>query len=295
MPNLSHTRLCEDFQNGQCNNPNCTYAHQYAELRSTDFCFKTSICAWYTSGKCRNGSHCRFAHGENDLRVKDAGAEKENMVMHGRTMQQAAKKERGPAHKATVQASTSIKAPPNSQLSNSQLNSLGYGLSEDAFISSALSQYKANLDEQTVHERTLEYMRNPEYAKFVDSIISASTGTGQHQRPQQMQSKTSWKSRTAHPPSSAAVATMQGPYPGPHANMNAEETAMQLSMLAQKMSSLSMELSKLEARIQPEDQAGVVGSWSGGTRSGGTTSSSSSPASADDNEFLPVYLTQPNW
>jgi hypothetical protein len=51
-----------------CEDPLCTFAHGGEELRFTDFYFKTSVCMWYSVGKCRNGPSCRFAHGEEELR-----------------------------------------------------------------------------------------------------------------------------------------------------------------------------------------------------------------------------------
>lgn len=69
-PNLTGTRLCRAFQTGNCTDPNCRYAHGYDELRMVeDFCFKTVMCMWHASGKCRNGVHCRFAHHEDEMRA----------------------------------------------------------------------------------------------------------------------------------------------------------------------------------------------------------------------------------
>lgn len=68
-PDLRGTRLCSKWQAGNCTDPNCGYAHGYGELRMVeDFCFKTVMCMWHASGKCRNGIHCRFAHSEKEIK-----------------------------------------------------------------------------------------------------------------------------------------------------------------------------------------------------------------------------------
>jgi hypothetical protein len=67
-PDLSKTQLCKKFANGGCDDPNCNYAHQEDELRSTDVFFKKTLCTWNEKGKCRNGAKCRFAHGIKELR-----------------------------------------------------------------------------------------------------------------------------------------------------------------------------------------------------------------------------------
>lgn len=59
--------MCPDMvKNGKCTNPNCKYAHSSDEIRATNLCYKTTQCMWYAMGKCRNGTQCRFAHGEAD-------------------------------------------------------------------------------------------------------------------------------------------------------------------------------------------------------------------------------------
>mmetsp|Transcript_4391 Transcript_4391/g.10709 ORF Transcript_4391/g.10709 Transcript_4391/m.10709 type:complete len:290 (-) Transcript_4391:44-913(-) len=69
LPDLRKTRLCKDFAEGKCKNPDCAFAHSSTELRYTDMFFKKSLCMWYAQGKCRNGAMCRFAHGAEELRA----------------------------------------------------------------------------------------------------------------------------------------------------------------------------------------------------------------------------------
>merc|ERR1719316_409435 len=64
LPDLSKTSMCPNL--GKCNKPDCQYAHSSDEIRTTNFCHKTTQCMWYAMGKCRKGTLCRFAHGETD-------------------------------------------------------------------------------------------------------------------------------------------------------------------------------------------------------------------------------------
>lgn len=66
QPDLSKTRMCPDMLAGGCTNPNCHHAHRLDEIKATNFCYKTTQCMWYASGRCRNGNQCHFAHGEAD-------------------------------------------------------------------------------------------------------------------------------------------------------------------------------------------------------------------------------------
>lgn len=65
-PDLNKTSMCPDMVAGKCTNPDCKFAHSPDEIRTTTFCYKTTQCMWHAMGKCRNGSQCRFAHGEAD-------------------------------------------------------------------------------------------------------------------------------------------------------------------------------------------------------------------------------------
>merc|ERR1719426_703196 len=55
------------LQKGSCDNPNCRYAHDNAELRTTSVFFKSKMCMFATRGPCKNGDACRFAHTDEDL------------------------------------------------------------------------------------------------------------------------------------------------------------------------------------------------------------------------------------
>lgn len=68
-PDLRKTRLCQAFEQGNCTNKDCTFAHGEEELRSTNLFYKKSLCIWNQKGKCRNGDQCRFAHGSSELRT----------------------------------------------------------------------------------------------------------------------------------------------------------------------------------------------------------------------------------
>eukprot|EP00923_Selenidium_pygospionis_P051728 GHVN01089681.1.p2 GENE.GHVN01089681.1~~GHVN01089681.1.p2 ORF type:complete len:156 (+),score=14.85 GHVN01089681.1:1873-2340(+) len=46
------------------------FAHGYAELRSTEDVYKTSICLRFTYGHCAAGENCRWAHGLRELRPR---------------------------------------------------------------------------------------------------------------------------------------------------------------------------------------------------------------------------------
>jgi len=73
-PNLHKTQLCQDFENGNCDNVNCTFAHGLEELRISPS-YKKKICKWFGKGKCRNGDECGFAHGEDELRPPEPPTE----------------------------------------------------------------------------------------------------------------------------------------------------------------------------------------------------------------------------
>jgi hypothetical protein len=105
QPDLSKTRMCPDLLAGQCNNPNCQHAHRLDEIQATNFCYKTTQCMWYASGRCRNGANCHFAHGEADrdtwLDVQRAGKgygkgngkDKEVLPPHARKQQKPVQKQ----------------------------------------------------------------------------------------------------------------------------------------------------------------------------------------------------------
>jgi len=72
VPDLIKTRLCQKYEEGQCKDPDCPFAHGTEELRFPPN-FKRKMCKWFKQGKCRNGAQCEFAHGLEELRTAAAG------------------------------------------------------------------------------------------------------------------------------------------------------------------------------------------------------------------------------
>ncbi|XP_075253918.1 uncharacterized protein LOC142345642 isoform X3 [Convolutriloba macropyga] len=83
-PNWKCT-LCDIFQkNGSCQRTDCNFAHGLTELRCSkrpekpdkqSSSYKRALCkAFSSSGFCRNGKLCSFAHGEVELRGQNNGA-----------------------------------------------------------------------------------------------------------------------------------------------------------------------------------------------------------------------------
>lgn len=68
--NLSKTKLCLNFaRKAQCERGGqCPFAHGSGELRATSGFYKTSLCKFYDSGGCPAGMNCRHAHGHQELR-----------------------------------------------------------------------------------------------------------------------------------------------------------------------------------------------------------------------------------
>lgn len=95
VPDLKKTRLC---RYKECKEKNCLFAHSEAELRSTDVCFKKSLCMWHQKGRCRNGEQCRFAHGASELRT------------YRRLRAQAGKAERDPMEASQSSSSSRTQA-----------------------------------------------------------------------------------------------------------------------------------------------------------------------------------------
>lgn len=82
LPDLRKTKLCETVKKGlPCQRLSCTYAHSISELKpSPDLAtYKTSPCFFWKKARCFNGSKCRFAHGDHELRPKLAKAQRDNM------------------------------------------------------------------------------------------------------------------------------------------------------------------------------------------------------------------------
>ncbi|CAJ1370246.1 unnamed protein product [Effrenium voratum] len=67
-PDLSKTKLCVNFFRRKCNDVNCKFAHGHSELRATGSVYKTELCRAWSTGTCKAGDTCRYAHGVNELR-----------------------------------------------------------------------------------------------------------------------------------------------------------------------------------------------------------------------------------
>jgi len=67
-PNLEKTKLCYNYFRNQCYDHDCKFAHGYAELRATEKVYKTELCYLASHGGCKAGSHCRYAHTQEELR-----------------------------------------------------------------------------------------------------------------------------------------------------------------------------------------------------------------------------------
>lgn len=70
-PDLLKTKLCKKYEEGECKDPQCPFAHGEEELRLPPN-FKRKMCKWFKQGKCRNGERCEFAHGIEELRAAQA-------------------------------------------------------------------------------------------------------------------------------------------------------------------------------------------------------------------------------
>jgi hypothetical protein len=82
-PNLMKTKICFAFTTGLCADAHCRFAHGEEDLRSTSEVYKTQICNFHERGHCRKGNQCRHAHGIEELRAfpvsgKAAGAQHES-------------------------------------------------------------------------------------------------------------------------------------------------------------------------------------------------------------------------
>lgn len=70
VPDLTKTKLCFMYFRGLCSKSECGFAHGYEELRCTGSLYKTELCfQWSAMGGCKAGAHCRYAHGESELRT----------------------------------------------------------------------------------------------------------------------------------------------------------------------------------------------------------------------------------
>lgn len=274
QPNLIKTRMCMNFQQGKCNYPYCNFAHSYEELRSTDFCFKTSMCVWHASGKCRNGTNCRFAHGVNELRMKnlDTPQGESDIQRHAQS-----RKEGRLARKAVARAQqgTPETLTPTSDLS-SETSSPGNALVDDyhipgsdAFGFEPMSTFACSMNNYPTAT-----------AVSMDSapLLDVTPGAGRQQRSKQVEASqtaaANYKNTKAlqerdHFPAAKVntneIATQLGLLSAKIAQLTQDEqhpagitsdthttsTALQLTCLSQTMSTLSFELQALEERIGP--------------------------------------------
>jgi len=74
-PDLSKTKLCVNFFKRKCNDVYCKFAHGHQELRATGSVYKTELCRAWSSGTCKAGDTCRYAHGVKELRGAQMGME----------------------------------------------------------------------------------------------------------------------------------------------------------------------------------------------------------------------------
>mmetsp|Transcript_13194 Transcript_13194/g.37456 ORF Transcript_13194/g.37456 Transcript_13194/m.37456 type:complete len:286 (-) Transcript_13194:62-919(-) len=78
-PDLRRTKICQALiKSGECRDPGCTFAHSREELRlspSATASFKTKLCQFFvTTGRCKLGSRCNFAHHAGEARGGGTGA-----------------------------------------------------------------------------------------------------------------------------------------------------------------------------------------------------------------------------
>ncbi|KAL8438758.1 hypothetical protein Efla_003429 [Eimeria flavescens] len=69
---LTRTKMCpQQTAAGGCRTAGCRFAHSSSELRATEVFYKTQLCiAFAAGGPCANGSNCRHAHGQQELRPR---------------------------------------------------------------------------------------------------------------------------------------------------------------------------------------------------------------------------------
>jgi len=100
---------------GECKNPECTYAHDRAELRTTTAFFKTKMC--FNAASCTHGDACRYAHDERELRQPDVGTV--TQIGHSRDESrrsgQRARGRRGGQRSRAQEARATQPPPPNGE------------------------------------------------------------------------------------------------------------------------------------------------------------------------------------
>lgn len=78
-PDHSRTKMCPILKKaGVCSKPDCQYAHNRKELRTTgafySALYKTKICQYWQIGDCSLGERCCFAHSTGELRAEPGKA-----------------------------------------------------------------------------------------------------------------------------------------------------------------------------------------------------------------------------
>jgi len=118
-PDLLKTKLCKKYDEGECKDPECPFAHGAEELRLPPN-FKRKMCKWFKQGKCRNGEKCEFAHGLEELRAAQAAEQEEPSEQ---TLQNLANIPAPPGLSQPL-ALTSLVQPPLPETSSKQEASL---------------------------------------------------------------------------------------------------------------------------------------------------------------------------
>jgi hypothetical protein len=158
-----------------CEDPQCPFAHTGDELRFTDFYFKTSACMWYAVGKCRNGPGCRFAHGEQELRLIP-GAE-------GQTAQPSGKKGKAEKSDKKVKNANQEKAvvdkPADVQKSEKKAKAERKQKKVEKALDAEASNFKANLDVQSAQVQALHAAARELGAKQLEIQQSLAAGYAQ--------------------------------------------------------------------------------------------------------------------
>lgn len=100
---FKQTRLCKFHIAGNCiRGTSCNFAHSIEQIRDQPDFSKTRLCVDYCTDQwCRDGDHCKFAHGEHELRPHPAsnGLKKEEKEAEMTMMQGTLTQEKSPKSK----------------------------------------------------------------------------------------------------------------------------------------------------------------------------------------------------
>jgi len=100
---FKQTRLCKFHIAGNCiRGTSCNFAHSIEQIRDQPDFSKTRLCVDYCTDQwCRDGDHCKFAHGEHELRPHPAsnGLKKEEKEAEMTVMQGTLTQEKSPKSK----------------------------------------------------------------------------------------------------------------------------------------------------------------------------------------------------